>query len=156
MSMVKKGKKKVGEEDVGRKTLYPCAKCSQEVDGKGVFCVKCDKWWHYKCDNTTARQAKAQFPPGKDYICTEHRKREEEKDSEEDSGEDSEEDEEEYVEKVKRKKKTKKIVNEDVCSDEEVEEEEEDVDTLSILRRKLEEKAEEISQLKKEQIEGCL
>ena len=68
----------VAQEEEVEAVLYPCVQCSEEVDGGGVFCVMCNQWWHYKCDRTTERKVKTQFPKGTDYTCKAHMKRLEE------------------------------------------------------------------------------
>ena len=69
-------KKKKERQDQSKEdsVLYPCQKCDEDVVAGGVYCVVCDGWWHFKCENTTGKKVKEEYPPGKDYICEMHMK----------------------------------------------------------------------------------
>ena len=52
-----------------------CPKCKNQVKTSGVWCVKCNKWWYFKCDKTNSKEVEQKFGET-DYICKLHEERE--------------------------------------------------------------------------------
>ena len=46
-----------------------CVKCNIYVDS-GPFCIECQRWWHYKCAQTTKKAVNKLI--GVDFVCQEH------------------------------------------------------------------------------------
>ena len=58
-----------------------CAKCKKKVVNKGVHCGICDRWFHYKCEETTEENVDEQYPGKVPYVCTKDRKKIEEEET---------------------------------------------------------------------------
>ena len=52
-----------------------CKMCKKNVQ-EGVYCKKCDKWYHYTCENTNQQEIQKEYPGRKQYVCKEHKKEE--------------------------------------------------------------------------------
>lgn len=54
--------KKINDEDT-------CPGCEKGVKTSGVFCIKCERWWHYRCQKTTTEWIHATYKDSQ-YTCT--------------------------------------------------------------------------------------
>ena len=62
-----------GKEDISPEEC--CPKCKNQVKTSGVWCVKGNNWWHFKCDKTSSKEVEQRLGES-DYICKLHEERE--------------------------------------------------------------------------------
>ena len=55
-----------------------CKRCKEYVE-TGVYCEKCNSWYHYECQDITKKQIMKMYPGKTQYICKEDQKIEYEK-----------------------------------------------------------------------------
>lgn len=70
------------EEEVNGESEDICRQCMKTVKS-GVYCGKCTRWWHYRCQGTTRDKVKSEYPD-EEYQCNECKEERKDNNREED------------------------------------------------------------------------